>query len=83
RNIPLVTVIHNIEMKPKIGAQMIRSAGTFSQLVGKDNAYAIILLRSGEMRRVLLDCRALIVVFSNSEHNFKSLVKAGSNLWRG
>ncbi|MED7788363.1 50S ribosomal protein L2 [Francisella sp. 19X1-34] len=83
RNIPLGTVIHNIEMKPKKGAQMIRSAGTFAQLVGKDNAYAIIRLRSGEMRRVLLDCRAVIGVVSNSEHNLKSLGKAGAKRWRG
>ncbi|MCL4111808.1 UNVERIFIED_CONTAM: hypothetical protein GTU68_018064 [Idotea baltica] len=83
RNIPLGTVIHNIEMKPKKGAQMIRSAGTFAQLVGKDNAYAIIRLRSGEMRRILLDCRAVIGVVSNSEHNLKSLGKAGANRWRG
>jgi large subunit ribosomal protein L2 len=83
RNIPLGTVIHNIEMKPKKGAQMIRSAGTFAQLVGKDNAYAIIRLKSGEMRRVLLDCRAVIGVVSNSEHNLKSLGKAGAKRWRG
>ncbi len=83
RNIPLGTVIHNIEMKPKKGAQMIRSAGTFAQFVGKDNAYAIIRLRSGEMRRVLLDCRAVIGVVSNSEHNLKSLGKAGAKRWRG
>ena len=83
RNIPLGTVIHNIEMKPKKGAQMIRSAGTFAQLVGKDNAYAIIRLRSGEMRRVLLDCKAVMGVVSNSEHNLKSLGKAGAKRWRG
>ena len=83
RSIPLGTVIHNIEMKPKKGAQMIRSAGTFAQLVGKDNAYAIVRLRSGEMRRILLDCRAVIGVVSNSEHSLKSLGKAGANRWRG
>jgi len=83
RNIPLGTVIHNLEMKPKKGAQMIRSAGTFAQLVGKDNAYAIVRLRSGEMRKILLDCRAVIGVVSNSEHNLKSLGKAGAKRWRG
>lgn len=83
RNIPLGTVIHNIEMKPKKGAQLIRSAGTFAQLVGKDNAYVIIRLRSGEMRRVLLDCKAVIGVVSNSEHNLRSLGKAGAKRWRG
>ena len=83
RNIPLGTVIHNIEMKSKKGAQLIRSAGTFAQLVGKDNAYAIIRLRSGEMKRVLLDCRAVIGVVSNSEHNLRSLGKAGAKRWRG
>ncbi|MDE4940601.1 50S ribosomal protein L2, partial [Francisella tularensis subsp. holarctica] len=54
-----------------------------AQLVGKDNAYAIIRLRSGEKRRVHLDCRAVIGVVSNSEHNLKSLGKAGAKRWRG
>ena len=83
RSIPLGTVIHNIEMKPKKGAQMIRSAGTFAQLVGKDNTHAIIRLKSGEMRRILLDCRAVIGVVSNSEHSLKVLGKAGATRWRG
>lgn len=83
RSIPLGTVIHNIEMKPKKGAQMIRSAGTFAQLVGKDNTHAIIRLKSGEMRRILLECRAVIGVVSNSEHSLKVLGKAGATRWRG
>lgn len=83
RNIPLGTVVHNVELKPAKGAQMARSAGTSVQIVGKDNAYAVIRLRSGEMRKVLLDCRAVIGVVSNSEHNLRSIGKAGANRWRG
>ncbi|MBK2125974.1 50S ribosomal protein L2 [Fangia hongkongensis] len=83
RNIPLGTVVHNVELKPGKGAQMARSAGTSVQIVGKDNAYAILRLRSGEMRKVLLNCRAVIGVVSNSEHNLRSIGKAGANRWRG
>ncbi|WP_440616898.1 50S ribosomal protein L2 [Cysteiniphilum sp. 6C5] len=83
RNIPLGTVVHNVELKPGKGAQMARSAGTSVQVVGKDNAYAIVRLRSGEMRKVLLGCRAVIGTVSNSEHNLRSIGKAGANRWRG
>ncbi|WP_119343937.1 50S ribosomal protein L2 [Facilibium subflavum] len=83
RNIPLGTVVHNVEMKPGKGAQMARSAGTSVQIVGKDNTHAILRLRSGEMRKVLLDCRAVIGVVSNSEHSLRSIGKAGANRWRG
>lgn len=83
RNIPLGTVIHNIELKPGKGAQIARSAGTSVQLVAKDNAYATLRLRSGEMRKVLLNCRAVIGVVSNVEHNLTSVGKAGPNRWRG
>ncbi|MFZ9034772.1 MAG: 50S ribosomal protein L2 [Francisellaceae bacterium] len=83
RNIPVGAVIHNIELKPGKGAQMIRSAGTSAQIVGKDNTYAIIRLRSGEMRKILLNCRAVIGTVSNSEHSLRSIGKAGANRWRG
>jgi len=83
RNIPLGSVIHNIELKPGKGAQIARSAGTSAQLVGKDNAYAIVRLKSGEMRKILLNCRGVIGVVSNSEHSLTSLGKAGAKRWRG
>ena len=83
RNIPLGTVVHNVELKPEKGAQMARSAGTSVQIVGKDNTYAILRLRSGEMRKVLLSCRAVIGTVSNAEHNLISIGKAGANRWRG
>lgn len=83
RNIPLGTVVHNVELKPKKGAQLARSSGTSVQIVGKDNAYATIRLRSGEIRKILLSCRAVIGTVSNSENNLKSIGKAGANRWRG
>jgi large subunit ribosomal protein L2 len=82
-NIPLGTTIHCIELKPGKGAQMIRSAGTSAQLVAKEGIYAILRMRSGEMRKVLLTCRAAIGEVSNSEHGLRSLGKAGANRWRG
>jgi large subunit ribosomal protein L2 len=83
RNIPMGSVIHCIELKPEKGAQMIRSAGTSSQLVAKEGAYVTLRLRSGEMRKVLADCRATMGEVSNSEHNLESLGKAGARRWRG
>lgn len=82
-NIPFGTLIHCIELKPGKGAQMIRSAGTSAQLVSKELGYAIIRLRSGEMRRVLASCKACIGEVSNSENNLCSLGKAGAARWRG
>ncbi len=83
RNIPVGTVIHCIELKPGKGAQVARSAGTSAQLVAKENNYAILRLRSGEMRKILLDCRATVGEVSNSEHALRSLGKAGATRWRG
>lgn len=83
RNIPLGTVIHNVELKPGKGAQIARSAGASVQVIGKDNTYSTLRLRSGEMRKVLLSCCAVIGVVSNSESNLKSIGKAGANRWRG
>lgn len=82
-SIPLGTVIHNIELKPGKGAQIARSAGASVQLVAKDNTYATLRFRSGEMRKVFLNCRAVIGIVSNIEHNLESVGKAGANRWRG
>lgn len=83
RNIPLGAVIHCIELKPGKGAQMMRSAGSSAQLVAREGAYATLRLRSGEMRKVLADCRATLGEASNSEHSLRSLGKAGAKRWRG
>ncbi|MFT5135947.1 MAG: large subunit ribosomal protein L2 [Arenicella sp.] len=83
RNIPVGSVMHNVELKPGKGGQMARSAGTSTQLIGKEGKYAQIRLRSGEMRRVLLDCRATIGEVGNSEHSLRKLGKAGAKRWRG
>jgi len=83
RNIPMGTVIHCVELKPKKGAQLARSAGASVQLVAKEGPHAILRLRSGEMRKVLLDCRATIGEVGNSAHGLRSLGKAGASRWRG
>ncbi|MBE0406425.1 50S ribosomal protein L2 [Psychrobacter sp. AOP22-C1-22] len=83
KNIPLGTVIHNIELKIGKGAQMARSAGASVQLLGREGIYAILRLRSGETRRVHVNCRAVIGEVSNTENNLKSLGKAGASRWRG
>lgn len=83
RNIPLGSVIHCIELKPGKGAQIARSAGTSAQLVAREGNYATLRLRSGEMRRVLAECRAVIGEVSNAEHNLRRLGKAGAKRWRG
>ena len=83
RNIPQGSIIHCVELKPGKGAQMIRSAGASAQLVARDGAYVTLRLRSGEMRKVLADCRATLGEVSNSEHNLRSLGKAGAKRWRG
>jgi len=82
-NIPLGSVVHCVELKPGKGAQMARSAGASVQLLGREGTYAILRLRSGEMRKVLVDCRATIGEVSNSEHSLRSLGKAGASRWRG
>jgi len=83
RNIPVGSVIHCVELKPGKGAQMVRSAGSSAQLVAREGNYATIRLRSGEMRRVLVDCRATLGEVGNGEHNLRSLGKAGAKRWRG
>jgi len=82
-NIPVGTVVHCIEMKPGKGAQIARSAGTSLQLVAREGDYATLRLRSGEMRKVLSECRATLGEVSNSEHSLRSLGKAGAKRWRG
>ncbi len=83
RNIPVGTTVHAVELKPGKGAQIARSAGTSVQLVAREGAYATLRLRSGEMRKVLAECRASIGVVSNGEHNLRKLGKAGAKRWRG
>ncbi|MBA4697654.1 MAG: 50S ribosomal protein L2 [Legionella sp.] len=83
RNIPLGTTIHCVELKPGKGAQLLRSAGCSGQLVAKEGNYVTLKLRSGEMRKVLSRCRAVIGEVSNSEHNLRALGKAGAKRWRG
>lgn len=83
KNIPLGTTIHCVELKPGKGAQMLRSAGCSGQIVAKEGMYATLRLRSGEMRKVLMTCRATIGEVSNSEHGLRALGKAGAKRWRG
>ncbi len=83
KNMPVGTIIHNIEMKPGKGAQMIRSAGTYAQLVGRDQGYAQIKLASGELRIVLSECMASVGAVSNPDHMNTNMGKAGRNRWKG
>ena len=83
RNIPVGSTVHCIELKPGKGAQLARSAGASAQLVAREGVHATLRLRSGEMRKVLAECRATIGEVSNSEHNLRSLGKAGASRWRG
>lgn len=83
RNIPVGSVVHNVEMKPGRGGQLARSAGAYVQLVARENAYVTLRLRSGEMRKVLADCRATIGEVGNAEHMLRELGKAGASRWRG
>ena len=83
KNIPLGTHIHNIELRFGKGGQVVRSAGTYAQLMAKEDRYALIKLPSGEVRMVLLNCRATIGQLGNVEHENRSLGKAGRNRWYG
>jgi large subunit ribosomal protein L2 len=82
-NIPLGTIVHNVELFPKKGAAIARSAGSYVQLVAKEGKYATLKLPSGEMRLVLLTCRASIGTVSNANHMNVRLGKAGRNRWLG
>lgn len=83
RSIPLGTQIHNVELHPGKGSQLVRSAGSYAQLMAKEGQYAQVKLPSGEVRMVLIDCRATIGQVGNSEHGNISLGKAGRNRWLG
>lgn len=83
RNIPLGAQVHCIELRPLKGAQIARSAGSSAQLVAREGQYATLRLRSGEMRKVHSDCRAVIGEVGNAEHNLRKLGKAGASRWRG
>ena len=83
KNMPVGSVVHCIEMLPGKGAQLCRSAGASAQYLGKDGAYAILRLRSSEMRKVLLDCKAVLGSVSNPDHGLRSYGKAGAVRWRG
>ncbi len=83
RNIPVGTMIHCIEMQPGKGAQIARSAGATVQLLAREGSYAQLRLRSGEVRKVHVDCKATIGEVGNSEHNLRSIGKAGAMRWRG
>ena len=83
RNIPVGSTVHCIEMQPGKGAQLARSAGAAVQLVAREGEHATLRLRSGEIRKVPTDCRATLGEVGNSEHNLRSLGKAGAKRWRG
>ena len=83
RNIPVGSSIHAIEMLPGKGAQIARSAGTSARLLAREGTYAQLRLRSGEIRKVHIECRATIGEVGNEEHSLRSIGKAGANRWRG
>ena len=83
RNIPVGTIIHCIELKPGKGAQLVRAAGGAAQLAAREGAYATVRLRSGEMRKIHIDCRATIGEVGHNEHNLRKYGKAGAMRWRG
>jgi large subunit ribosomal protein L2 len=83
RNIPVGTLIHCIELKPGKGAQIVRAAGGSAQIVAREGTYVTLRLRSGEMRKVHVDCRATVGEVGHNEHNLRKLGKAGASRWRG
>jgi len=83
RNIPVGTTVHCVELKPGKGAQLARSAGAGVQLMAREGAYATLRLRSGETRKVHVDCKATVGEAGNEQHNLRSLGKAGAKRWRG
>jgi large subunit ribosomal protein L2 len=83
RNIPIGTIIHNVEMKPGKGGQLARAAGTYAQLVGRDAGYALLRLSSGEVRMVRAECMATIGAVSNPDNQNISIGKAGRSRWLG
>jgi large subunit ribosomal protein L2 len=83
QNVPLGTIIHNIELRPGQGAALVRSAGTFAQLTSREDKYAIIKLPSGELRKILGTCKATIGSVGNSDHALERSGKAGRSRWLG
>jgi large subunit ribosomal protein L2 len=83
RNIPVGTTIHCVEMTPGKGAQIARAAGTSVQLLARDGSYAQLRLRSGEIRRIHVECKATIGEVGNEENNLRKIGKAGAQRWRG
>ncbi len=83
RNIPVGSLVHCIEIKAGRGAQLARSAGASAQLVARDGRYAVLRLRSGEQRRVHVECRAVVGEVSNPDHSLRTYGKAGAKRWRG
>jgi large subunit ribosomal protein L2 len=83
KNMPLGTMVHNIEMQPGQGGKIARSAGSSAQLTNKEDKYAVLKMPSGELRKVLINCYATVGVVGNSDHALQSMGKAGRNRWRG
>src|SRR5215213_2855583 len=83
KNMPLGTVVHNIEMQPGQGGKIARSAGASAQLSNKEEKYAVLKMPSGELRKVLINCYATVGIASNSDHQLQSMGKAGRNVWKG
>ena len=83
KNMPLGTVIHNIEMQPGKGGALARSAGTYAQLTNKEERFATLKMPSGELRKILITCMATVGTVSNSDHGLESMGKAGRNRWKG
>lgn len=83
KNMPLGTMVHNIEMQPTQGGKLVRSAGSSAQLSNKEEKYAILKMPSGELRKILINCYATVGIVSNSDHNLESKGKAGRNVWKG
>lgn len=81
--IPLGTIVHNIELRPGQGAKMVRSAGTFAQLVSREDKYVVVKMPSGEVRKILATCKATIGSVGNSEHSLLQSGKAGRSRWLG
>ena len=80
---PIGTIVHNVELKPGKGGALIRSAGTYAQLVAREEKYAVLRMPSGEQRRVLGTCMATVGSVSNPDHMNVSIGKAGRNRWLG
>ncbi|MXP51278.1 50S ribosomal protein L2 [Pantoea sp. SoEX] len=83
KNIPIGSIVHNVEMKPGKGGQIARSAGAYAQIVSREGSYVTLRLRSGEIRKIESCCRATLGEVGNNEHMLQALGKAGASRWRG